>query len=306
MPAHEPWRGVFPAVTTKFTPNGALDAPACERHFATLVESGVDGLIVSGSLGEGSTLSADEKVELVRIARSAAAGRLPVLLTIAEAATARMLDLLRRAEAAGADGVMLLPPMLYRATGDETVAWFLAAADATALPLMVYNNPVSYGIDVTVDMLRRLACHPRLVAVKESSDDIRRVIKIRNALGGRFGIFAGVDNLALESCLDGADGWVAGLVNAFPAETVAVWKLARAGRLDEALRLYRWFAPLLELDVSPQLVQNIKLAEALVGVGTEDVRPPRQKLAGAERERVEAVIREALRSRPGPPFLDQP
>ncbi len=297
------WKGVFPAVTTKFTPSGGLDAAACEAHFAWLLQNGCDGLIVSGSLGEGSTLSADEKLDLARIARSAGGGRSPTIMTIAESSTARMLDLLRRAEAQGVDGVMLLPPMMYHASVEETLAWFTAAAQASGLPLMVYNNPVSYRIDVTVEMLKRLAELPTIVAVKESSDDVRRIIQIRNALGNRLGIFTGVDNLALESCMVGADGWVAGLVDAFPAETVAVWRLARAGRLEEALRIYRWFIPLLELDVSPRLVQNIKLAEALVGVGTETVRGPRQKLAGAERARVEAIIREALRTRPALPAL---
>ncbi|CAH2598933.1 Dihydrodipicolinate synthase family protein [Rhodovastum atsumiense] len=297
------WQGVFPAVTTKFTASGALDAAACEKHFAWLLQNGCDGLIVSGSLGEGSTLTPDEKLELARIARTASGGKSAVVLTIAEGATARMLDLLKRAEAQGVDGVMLLPPMMYRASAEETIAWYTTAAQATGLPLMVYNNPVSYGIDVTVEMLRRLAEIPNIVAVKESSDDVRRVIQIRNALGTRLRIFAGVDNLALESCLVGADGWIAGLVDAFPAETVAIWQLARAGRLDEALAIYRWFSPLLELDVSPRLVQNIKLAEALVGVGTEIVRAPRLPLAGTERGRVEAVLREALRTRPALPAL---
>ena len=298
MTKHADWAGIFPAATTKFTDTGALDAAACERHFAWLLDRGCNGLIVSGSLGEGSTLTMEEKLELARIARAASGGRVPVLLTIAEGSTARMLSLLRRAEAQGVDGVMLLPPMMYHAAAEETLAWFTAAAQATALPLMIYNNPVSYRIDITVEMLRRLADLPGIVAVKESSDDVRRITSIRIALGDRLRIFTGVDNLALESCLMGADGWVAGLVDAFPAETVAVWRLARAGRLAEALAIYRWFAPLLELDVSPRLVQNIKLAEAMAGVGTETVRAPRQKLAGAERARVEAIIREALRTRP--------
>lgn len=292
------WSGVFPAVTTRFTDDGGLDAAACERHFAWQVASGVDGLIVSGSLGEGSTLSPDEKIELVRIARSASGGRVPVLLTVAESATSRAIELARRGAAEGADGIMLLPPMMYHASPEEVLAWFLAVAEAVELPLMVYNNPVSYKIDVTVELLQRLAEHPRVVAVKESSDDVRRVIRIRNALGERLAIMAGVDNLALESALVGASGWVAGLVNAFPQETVAVWRLARAGELKAALGVYEWFAPLLELDVGPRLVQNIKLAEAIVGVGSEAVRSPRQRLAGPERARVERIIREAIDRRP--------
>jgi 1-pyrroline-4-hydroxy-2-carboxylate deaminase len=296
------WHGVLPAVTTKFTADGALDAAACERHFAWQIENGVDGLIVSGSLGEGSTLSADEKLELARIAKGVA-GRRPVILTIAESATYRAVELAKRAEKQGVGGIMLLPPMMYHASSEETVAWYETVAGETGLPIMVYNNPISYKIDVTTEMLSRLAETPTLVAVKESSDDIRRVIKIRNAFGDRFDILAGVDNLALESAVVGADGWVAGLVDAFPAETVAIWRLAKAGRVKEALAIYSWFAPLLELDVSPRLVQNIKLAEAIVGVGTEHVRPPRKPLEGAERARVEKVIRDALASRPSLPRL---
>lgn len=297
------WSGGFPAVTTKFTPGGDLDTAACERYFAWQVDSGVNGLIVSGSLGEGSTLSADEKIELVRIARGASNGRVPVVLSIAEAVSARAVHLAHRAETAHADGVMLLPPMMYHASRAEVLSWFRAVADASDLPLMVYNNPVSYGTDVDVDMLRYLAEHRRIRAVKESSGDVRRVIRIRNALGDRLSIMAGVDNLAFESAVAGADGWVAGLVDAFPQETVAIWQIVQAGRIEEALRLYGWFTPLLELDVSPQLVQNIKLQEAIVGVGNENVRPPRRKLEGAERRRVEQVIQEATGTRPALPPL---
>lgn len=295
------WQGVFPAVTTKFADDLALDHAAMERHFAWQVGSGVDGLIVAGSLGEGSTLGHDERLEIAATARRAGSG-VPVVLTIAESATHRAVELAKRAEASGAvDGLMVLPPLLYHASPEEAAAWFLAVADASGLPVMAYNNPVSYKVDVTVAVLERISSHPRIVAVKESSDDVRRVIAIRNALGDRLAIFAGVDNLALESLAVGADGWVAGLVDAFPAETVAIWRLWREGRHEEALAIYRWFAPLLELDVSPRLVQHIKLAEAIVGVGNERVRPPRQPLAGPERERVEGVVRKALASRPALP-----
>lgn len=292
------WKGVFPALTTCFTPQGGIDEAAMEQFCAWQIETGMDGLIVAGSLGEGSTLSAEEKLGLVRIARGVARGR-PVLMTLAESATHRAVELARGAEAAGADGLMVLPPMMYHASDEETCQWFEAIAASTGLPIMVYSNPVSYRIDVTVPMLERLAerC-PTVVAVKESSDDVRRVIAIRNALSGRLAIFAGVDNLALESCLMGADGWVAGLVDAFPVETLAVWRLGKAGRIAEALELYRWFAPLLELDVTPRLVQNIKLAQAMLGVGSEHVRPPRRPLEGDERTRVAAVIEKALAARP--------
>jgi 1-pyrroline-4-hydroxy-2-carboxylate deaminase len=302
MASRTGWQGVFPALTTKFTDEGAIDAAACERHFAWQVKSGVDGLIVSGSLGEGSALMPEEKLELVHVARSVAGGR-PVILTVADGSGARTVELVRRAASAGADGLMLLPPMMYNALPDETVEWFRTLATAGNLPVMIYNNPVSYKIDVTVPMLEQLAEHENVVAVKESSDDVRRVIAIRNALGERLAIFGGVDNLALESCLMGADGWVAGLVNAFPEETVSLWRLGRAGRLAEALAIYRWFAPVLELDVSAQLVQNIKLAETILGVGNENVRSPRLKLAGAERARVEALLRAAIKGRPNLPAL---
>ncbi|MDF1586701.1 dihydrodipicolinate synthase family protein [Marinimicrococcus flavescens] len=292
------WTGVFPALTTCFTAEAEIDEAAMERFCAWQIEAGIDGLIVAGSLGEGSTLSAEEKLSLVRIARAASRGR-PVLMTLAESATRRAIELARRAEAAGADGLMVLPPMMYHASDDEACCWFEEIAGATGLPVMVYSNPVAYRIDVRVEMLARLAerC-ANIVAVKESSDDVRRVIAIRNALGERLAIFAGVDNLALESCVMGADGWVAGLVDAFPHETLAVWRLARAGRIEKALAIYRWFAPLLELDVSPRLVQNIKLAQAMLGVGSEHVRPPRRPLEGAERARVTAVIEKALAARP--------
>jgi dihydrodipicolinate synthase/N-acetylneuraminate lyase len=292
------WQGVFPAVTTKFTAQGDLDHASCERHFQWQIDSGVDGLIVAGSLGESSTLGSDEKFELARIAKAVAGPTRQVILTIATGATSSAIDLAREAEARQLDGIMLLPPMMYNASAEETVAWFEAVALSCDLPIMVYNNPVAYKIDVTTSMLEQLCERPNIVAVKESSDDVRRVISIRNALGDRLAIFAGVDNLALESCLVGADGWVAGLVSAFPEETIAVWRLAKAGRIQEALSIYRWFSPLLELDVSPRLVQNIKLAEAIMGVGNEHVRPPRAPLAGIERTRVEGIIRSALKSRP--------
>ncbi|MDX6749716.1 dihydrodipicolinate synthase family protein [Geminicoccaceae bacterium 1502E] len=292
------WTGVFPALTTCFDAEAEIDEAAMERFCAWQIETGMDGLIVAGSLGEGSTLSAEEKLSLVRIARAASRGR-PVLMTLAESATHRAVELARRAEAAGADGLMVLPPMMYHASDDETCGWFEEIAGATGLPVMVYSNPVAYRIDVTVAMLARLAeRRANIVAVKESSDDVRRVIAIRNALGERLAIFAGVDNLALESCVVGADGWVAGLVDAFPHETLAVWRLARSGRIEKALAIYRWFAPLLELDVSPRLVQNIKLVQAMLGVGSEHVRPPRRPLEGAERARVTAVIEKALAARP--------
>lgn len=290
------WQGVFPAVTTRFDADLAIDHAAMERHVARQVAAGCDGIIVAGSLGEGSTLTSDERLALAATARRACDR--PVIMTLAESRTDRAVELARAAEAQGVDGLMVLPPMLYHASPAEVVTWFRTIAGGCGLPLMLYVNPVAYKIDVTPPMLMELARHERIVAVKESSDDVRRVTAIRRQLGDRLLIFTGVDNLALESAATGADGWVAGLVNAFPDETAAVWRLAKAGRLEEANAIYRWFAPLLELDVSPRLVQNIKLAEAMVGVGDERVRPPRLPLQGAEREHAQMVIEAALKQRP--------
>jgi 4-hydroxy-tetrahydrodipicolinate synthase len=295
------WTGVFPAVTTRFSADLALDPEAMGRHCAWLVARGVDGLILAGSLGEASVLEAEEKLELIRIARGAVGGRVPVLATVAESTTARACRFAEAARGEGADGLMVLPGMRYVAEEREAVAHFKAVAAAADLPVMIYNNPVAYGTDLGVAGLGELAADPRFVAIKESSDDVRRVTSLRASFGARFRIFAGVDNLALESLLMGADGWVAGLVDAFPDETVALYRLARAGRLEEARALYRWFRPLLDLDVSTKLVQNIKLVGALVGTANEQVRPPRLPLEGAERAHVEAVVRAALATRPALP-----
>jgi 4-hydroxy-tetrahydrodipicolinate synthase len=292
------WSGVFPAVTTKFTPGLELDHLAMEKHFARQIESGVDGLITTGSLGEASTLEPDEKLEVARIALDTAGGSLPVIATVAERTTASAVRFAERAAAAGVAGLMVLPGMQYVSDRREAVTHLRAVARAVELPIMVYSNPVAYRVDFDIPALEELAAEANVVAIKESSDDVRRVTEIRARFGDRFRIFAGVDNLALESFQMGADGWVAGLVNAFPEETVAIFRLSKEGRLPEALAIYRWFAPLLKLDVSTKLVQNIKLVEAIVGVGSEFVRPPRLPLAGAEREAVAALVRQALATRP--------
>ncbi|WP_456425038.1 dihydrodipicolinate synthase family protein [Rhodocaloribacter sp.] len=298
------WAGVFPAVTTKFREDFSLDHEAMERHFAAQIVAGVHGLIVCGSLGESSTLAPEEKLDVLRLALRVSDGRVPVLCGIAEGATAGACRFAERAAALGADGFMLLPPMLYRSDRRETLTYLRAVADATDRPIMIYNNPVAYGVDVTPEMFEELADEPKFVALKESSDDVRRVTDIINRVGDRYRIFCGVDDLALEAMLLGADGWVAGLVCAFPRETVAIYRLAQAGRLEEARALYRWFMPLLHLDVSTKLVQNIKLAEAMTGLGTERVRPPRLPLAGEERARVKAVIEDRLSKRPPLPVLE--
>ena len=291
------WQGVYPAVTTKFRSDLRLDVGAMEKHFAWQIESGVDGLIVCGSLGENSVLAGDEKLEVLRIAVRVSARRVPVLQTIAEGSTAEGIALSERSAREGADGFMVLPGMRYVSDRRETIAHYRAIARASPKPIMVYNNPVAYGVDVAPDMFGELADEKAIVAIKESSDDVRRVTDIINQTSDRYAIFCGVDDLAMEAMLMGARGWVAGLVNAFPRETVAIHRLIMGGKLEEARRIYRWFAPLLHLDVSRKLVQNIKLVESIVGVGTEAVRPPRLALVGREREEIIAIVKQALATR---------
>ncbi|MDG1573375.1 dihydrodipicolinate synthase family protein [Robiginitalea sp. M366] len=293
------WQGVMPALTTKFTEGDQLDLPMFEKNVAAQLEAGVSGLILGGTLGEASTLTAAEKDQLVASALKVSGGRAPVIVNIAEQTTRGAVEAAQRAKATGAAGLMLLPPMRYKATARETVVYFKAVAAATDLPILIYNNPVDYGIEVTPEMFdEMLQDCPTVQAVKESTRDVSNVTRLRSRFGDRLKILTGVDTLGMESIAMGADGWVAGLVCAFPAETVAVYALTRAGRLEEALPIYQWFLPLLELDISPQLVQNIKLAEVATGLGTENVRPPRLPLAGAERERVLEVIRLGMASRP--------
>lgn len=297
-PALPRWKGVFPAVTTKFTARDRLDQKAMLHSFRLQVEAGVDGLIVCGSLGEASTLEFDEKIEVLELALRAARRRIPVLLTIAEGSTTRACRLAEAGARAGAAGFMVLPGIPYKSLPHETMAHFRAVAKAGGLPVMVYNNPVSYGVDVTPEMFVELADEPLFTAIKESSDDVRRITRLVNLTGDRYDLFCGVDNLALEAQAMGAVGWVAGLVCAFPDETVAIWRLANEGRFEEARAIYRWFEPLLTLDVTPQLVQNIKLVEAIVTGASDRCRAPRLALEGAERRRVTRVVRAALKSRP--------
>ncbi len=296
------WRGVFPAVTTKFNESGDLDHKEMERCFALQVEAGVDGLIVCGSLGESMFLDAGEKLDILKTAMSVA-GSKPVLMTICESATRAGQTAARAAAKAGAAGFMVLPGVPYKSAPAETLGHIEAIAAAGELPVMVYNNPVAYGVDVTLPMFEHLASNDLVVAMKESTDDIRRVTDVLTHFGDRFDVFTGVDNLALESLMMGAHGWVAGLVVAFPKETVAIYRLAQQGRYAEALAIYRWFRPLLDLDVSTNLVQNIKLAEVFA-IGTNDrVRLPRQPLSGAERSRVAAIIEKAIAARPALPVV---
>ena len=291
------WTGVFPAVTTKFTENDELDHAEMERCFALQMEAGCDGIIVCGSLGEGPMLSVDEKLAVLKTAQNVAKGK-PVLLTINEAATRDGAALARKAARAGADGLMVVPSPIYHTNPEETVATLSAVANAGELPVMIYSNRIAYRVDVTIEVMEKLADNPLFVAVKESSDDIRRSTEIINRFGNRFDLFTGVDNLAFEALSVGAIGWVAGLVTAFPRETVAIYQLMKQGRREEALAIYRWFRPLLDLDVSTYLVQNIKLAE-VHSIGSNDrVRMPRQPLSGDRRAAVEKIVTDALAVRP--------
>ncbi len=293
------WTGVMPAVTTKFTANDELDLNMFEVNIQAQLEAGVNGIILGGTLGEASTLTDDEKRILIQETVRIVDGKVPVVINIAEQTTTGAVDAAHKAKQYGAHGLMMLPPMRYKSTDHETVHYFDTIAKSTNLPIMIYNNPVDYKIEVTLDMFEELIeKNSNIEAVKESTRDISNVTRIRNRFGNRLNILCGVDTLALESIAAGADGWVAGLVCAFPAETVAICNLVKAGRMAEALEIYRWFMPLLELDISPQLVQNIKLAEVGTGIGTEFVREPRLPLQGEERIRVQKIIDEGLKTRP--------
>ncbi|WP_128547097.1 dihydrodipicolinate synthase family protein [Larkinella soli] len=292
------WEGVYPALLTPFTADDQLDLPLFEKNLRAQLDAGVHGLIIAGSLGEVSTLEGAEKLALLETARETAAGRVPVIMNIAEASTREAVRCAREAETHGADGLMLLPPMRYFADARETIAYFRAVAEATPLPIMIYNNPVDYKIMTTVAMFEELAVLPNIQAVKESTRDLTNITRMRNAFGDRYKLLCGVDTLALEALLTGADGWVAGLVDAFPDETVALYELALAGQIEAARSLYRWFMPLLELDIQPKLVQYIKLAASATGIGSEMVRAPRLPVTGEERERVMQIIRTALANRP--------
>jgi 4-hydroxy-tetrahydrodipicolinate synthase len=292
------WEGVMPAVTTKFTKDDQLDLVMFEKNIKAQIDAGVNGIILGGTLGEASTLKPEEKEILIKTTLSITNQKIPVIINIAEQTTEGAIAVAKHAESIGANGLMLLPPMRYKATDFETVTYFTEIAKSTSLPIMIYNNPVDYKIEVTLDMFEELIKCDNIQAVKESTRDITNVIRLKNRFGNRLKVLTGVDTLALESLAIGADGWVAGLVCAYPAETVAIYKLVKAGKINEAMKIYSWFMPLLELDISPQLVQNIKLAEVATGIGTENVRAPRLPLQGLERERVLKVIDSAMKNRP--------
>lgn len=292
------WEGIYPAVTTKFFEDGALDIDSFIFNINKQVEAGVNGIIIGGSLGENSTITHDERIQLLEATLAAVGDKVDVLINVAEGATTNAIELTQRAEKAGAHGIMLLPPMMYKPTDEEVGDFFIEVAKSTDLPIVLYNNPVDYKIEVTLDIFERLLPYPNIQAVKESTRDISNVTRMRNRFGDRYKILCGVDTLAMEELLMGADGWIAGLVDAFPAETVCIYRLIKAGKIEEAKAIYRWFLPILELDISPQLVQNIKLAESYTGLGNEFVRKPRKMLVGDERKRVEKILEDGLKTRP--------
>tara|TARA_R110002167_G_scaffold22899_3_gene81562 strand:+ start:5149 stop:6075 length:927 start_codon:yes stop_codon:yes gene_type:complete len=293
------WKGVMPAVTTQFTANDELDLELFKVNIQAQLDAGVHGLVLGGTLGEASTLTDEERRILTRETVAFVKGKVPVLMNIAEQSTKAAIHLAKTAKEDGAKGLMMLPPMRYKASDAEVVAYFKAVAKSTSLPIMIYNNPIDYKIEVTLDMFAELieTC-PNIQAVKESTRDTTNITRIKNRFGDRLAIMTGVDTLALESLLLGADGWVAGLVDAFPAETVAIYELQKAGRIQEAISIYRWFMPLLELDINPKLVQYIKLASAYTKIGSEFVRAPRLVLEGKERKTIIKIIEDGLKTKP--------
>lgn len=295
------WKGIFPAFTTKFTAADELDLPLFGKNLQAQITAGIDGVILGGSLGEASVITTAEKETLTKYAVEQVAGKIPVVMNIAEGSTGEAIRQAKLAEAWGAKGLMLLPPMRYKSDERETAAYFKAIAASTALPIMIYNNPVDYKVEVTLEIFEQLQQYSNVQAVKESTRDVSNVTRMISRFGDRFSILCGVDTLAMEEMMLGANGWVGGLVCAFPEETVAVYKLTKAGRIAEALAIYRWFLPLLELDLHPKLVQYIKLAEQQTGLGSEIVRAPRLTLVGPERERILRVIDTAIASRPALP-----
>lgn len=292
------WKGVFPALLTPFDANDQLDLEIYEINLKAQVDAGVSGIIIGGSLGEASTITLEEKETLVKFSVKYLAGKLPVIMNIAEGSTKEAVRQAKLAKEWGASGLMLLPPMRYKSDDKETVTFFKTVAMSMDLPVMIYNNPVDYKIEVTLDMFAELAEVPNINALKESTRDVTNVTRLKNRFNNRFAILCGVDTLTVEELALGADGLVAGLVDAFPKETVVMYNLVKAGKLDEAIKIYRWFMPLLELDIHPKLVQYIKLAATQTGIGSEYVRAPRLPLEGAERERVLKIIQDGIATRP--------
>ena len=298
------WKGIYPALTTKFTDNYQLDLDTFIKNLNAQLEAGIHGCVIAGSLGEASTLNQDEKISLLNESVKNVDDKIPVIMNIAEQSTSDAVIAAQNAEENGADGLMMLPPMRYLSDDRETVEFYKSVATSCGLPIMLYNNPHDYKIEITIPMFEELLKLDTIQATKESTRDVTNVTRMRNAFGDDIKILCGVDTLALEELVLGADGWVAGLVDAFPRETVVIYELIKQNRIDEAREIYRWFMPLLELDIHPKLVQNIKLAEVATGIGTENVRPPRLPLIAQERQHVQKIINDALESRPSMPEIN--
>ncbi|MBI5857193.1 MAG: dihydrodipicolinate synthase family protein [Sphingobacteriales bacterium] len=292
------WKGIFPALLTAFTDDDRLDMDMFEKNLAAQVNAGIHGIIIGGSLGEASTITEKEKEEMTEFSVEYLNGKIPVIVNIAESTTKDAIKQAANARQWGADGLMLLPPMRYKSDDKETITYFKDVANSTDLPIMIYNNPVDYKIDTRPEMFAELVKHENIQALKESSRDVTNLTRMKNLYGDRIKVLCGVDTLAMEELCLGADGWVAGLVDAFPNETVAIYKLVKAGMIKEATKIYRWFMPLLELDIHPRLVQYIKLAAAQTGIGSEYVRAPRLRLEGEERKRVLKIINDRIANRP--------
>ena len=298
------WKGIYPALTTKFTDNYQLDLDTFIKNLNAQLEAGIHGCVIAGSLGEASTLNQDEKISLLNESVKNVDDKIPVIMNIAEQSTSDAVIAAQNAEENGADGLMMLPPMRYLSDDRETVEFYKSVATSCGLPIMLYNNPHDYKIEITIPMFEELLKLDTIQATKESTRDVTNVTRMRNAFGDDIKILCGVDTLALEELVLGADGWVAGLVDAFPRETVVIYELIQQNRVDEAREIYRWFMPLLELDIHPKLVQNIKLAEVATGIGTENVRPPRLPLIAEERQHVQKIINDALEARPSMPEIN--
>ena len=298
MPLKVNWEGVFPAIPTQFKEDLSIDIEATQKHTEALVNNGIHGIVMLGTIGEGTSLTLSEKVEVLRATVEVAGGKVPVLSGIAEFTTQGACDTVKAAGEAGVDGIMLLPAMVYKSDARETIAHFRTVANSTHLPIMCYNNPPVYRVDITPEMFKELIDVENIVVIKEASGDVRRITELFNALNDRFLIFAGLDDVALESFMLGCTGWISGLVDAFPRENRALWDAAMSGDYERALEIYRWYMPMLRFDSHPKLVQYIKLTCQELGYGHERTRPPRLPLVGEEREHVLGIVRNCIATRP--------
>ncbi|WP_286262737.1 dihydrodipicolinate synthase family protein [Thalassotalea atypica] len=291
------WQGVYPAVTTQFNDDLSINFETTKVMVDTLIKEGVDGIIALGTVGENASHTREEKIAILKAVQEVVAGRVPVLSGVAETSTQFAVEFSQECEKIGIDGLMVLPGMIYKSCEAEAIHHYQQVARNCSLPIMVYNNPVTYGVDVGIEGMKVLAEEPNIVSIKEATEDTRRISELYSAFGDRFIVFGGVDDIALESLMLGCTGWISGLTNVFPQESVAIWKLAQQGRYTDALEIWRWFLPLLRLDTVPKLVQCIKLCEQLAGRGSELTRAPRMPLTGEERANVERIYNEAVATR---------